>query len=79
LEDGEAVASFVPRARWIIGADGRVDLTTRSGADILVYDREATPPGWQVADRNRRTQLTAFDKPKFFALLETRDESVYGN
>lgn len=72
LESGEAIASLVPRALWIIGADGRVDLITRSGTEILVYDREANPPGWQVADRNRRTQLTAFDRPKFFALLEAR-------
>ncbi len=72
LESGEAIASFVPRALWIIGADGRVDLITRSGTDILVYDGEANPPGWQIADRNRRTQLTAFDKPMFFALLEAR-------
>lgn len=72
LESDEAVASFVPRALWIIGADGRVDLITRSGTEILVYDRDAQPPGWQVADRNRRTQLTAFDVATFFALLEAR-------
>lgn len=70
LDRGEAAASFVPRALWIIGADGRVDLITRSGTEILVYDRNAASPGWRVADRNRRTQLTAFDKAKFFALLE---------
>ena len=72
LENGEVVASFIPRALWIIGADGRVDLITRSGTDILVYSRDAKPPGWQVADRNRRTQLSAFDKQKFSALLETQ-------
>lgn len=72
LENGEAIASFVPRALWIIGADGRVDLITSSGTDILVYDGGATPPGWQVADRNRRTQLSAFDKSTFLALLEKR-------
>lgn len=72
LENGEAVASFVPRALWIIGADGRVDLITRSGTDILVYDRDTKPPGWQIADRDKRTQLTAFDEQKFSALLEAR-------
>lgn len=72
LENGEAVASFVPRALWIIGADGRVDLITHSGTDILVYDRGATPAVWQVADRNRRTRLSAFDKTTFLALLDTR-------
>lgn len=72
LENGEAAASFVPRALWIIGADGRVDLITRSGTDILVYDAEGSPPGWKLADRNRRTQLSNFDRPTFFALLEAQ-------
>lgn len=72
LESGEAAASFVPRALWIIGGDGRVDLITRSGTAILVYDADVSPPSWKLVDRNRRTQSSNFDRPTFLALLEAQ-------
>lgn len=72
LQDQEAVASLVPRALWIIGANGRVDLITRGGTQILVHDTTLEPPMWQVADQSDRTKLSLFDKHKFFELLEVR-------
>lgn len=72
LEKSEAVASFVPRALWLIGADGRVDLITRSGTDILVYESGTSSAGWKLVDRSSRTQLRDFDKAVFFDLLEAQ-------
>lgn len=70
LQGQETLASLVPRALWIIGANGRVDLITRGGTQILVHDTTLLPPMWQVADQGDRTKLRLFDKRKFFELLE---------
>ena len=72
LQGQETVVSLVPRALWIIGADGRVDLITRGGTQILVHDTTLEPPMWQVADQSDRTKLSLFDKRKFFELMEAQ-------
>jgi hypothetical protein len=40
FKDDKKIAVLNPIGMWIIGADGRVDLETDSGKEILVYWRE---------------------------------------
>jgi hypothetical protein len=54
------VMRFQPKGLWIIGANGRVDLTTKSAARILVDKSEplARPSVWQMYDsRNRASSV----------------------
>jgi hypothetical protein len=49
------VMRFQPKGLWIIGANGRVDLTTNSGGRILVDKSEplARPSVWQMYDSRK--------------------------
>ncbi|WP_422098866.1 hypothetical protein [Variovorax sp.] len=64
----EPIASLVPRALWIIGANGRVDLITKSGTRILV-DVCEEPWGWKLVDLEDRRKMLTFDKAALWALL----------
>ena len=57
-----AGASLVPRSLWVIGANGRLDLTF-NGQRYIVFDTSDsfTPPDWHVCpaqDRQERERLT---------------------
>ncbi len=40
---GYETIRFVPKGRWIIGAEGRVDVQSRLGTEALVYVSDAGP------------------------------------
>ena len=57
-----ATASLVPRALWVIGANGRLDLTCNNQRYIVVDLADGfAPPRWQVCsahDRRHREPFT---------------------
>ena len=57
------VATLEPRALWIIGGNGRVDLK-HSGHRYLIVDlaENLKAPDWQVASTKRRREREAFTK-----------------
>lgn len=70
LRDTHRVA-FVPSALWIVGADGRVNVTVDAKQHILV-DRRLTPGAtsdWQIVLGERSNQTQAFTRDVFLSLL----------
>jgi hypothetical protein len=49
-DEGAEVAILVPRGLWIIGVNGRLDLSARGG-QFLIVDRAGVfdPPRWTIA------------------------------
>jgi hypothetical protein len=46
---GQSFAFFKPRALWVIGANGRVDLYTSKGVYIIIDQADAyAPPAWTL-------------------------------
>lgn len=66
--DGEPIASLVPRALWVIGSNGRVDLITKSGTRILVDICEGQW-GWRLIDTEDRSKKLIFDKAALRTVL----------
>lgn len=68
----ELLASFKPVGLWVIGANGRVDILTKSGAYILVDVAEKGEPSkWKVyAPKNRRESVD-FDSKFIAELIES--------
>jgi hypothetical protein len=67
LFDEGPVASFVPRAIWIIGARGRVDAITKNATHLIV-DMGPEKPDWRLVSADRRTD-TVFDRTSFTRLV----------
>lgn len=64
LQHGTALRARVePRGLWIIGANGRVDLTAPRGHSLIV-DRSENfeAPDWTIASLEKRRQRRAFDQ-----------------
>ena len=61
--DGRYAARLEPRALWIVGTNGRVDLHTPSGHFLLIDEAESfDPPRWTITplrDRSDRRPLTS--------------------
>ncbi|BCM85738.1 hypothetical protein [Methylobacterium indicum] len=55
---GAEVATFVPGGLWIIGVNGRIDLSTRNGR-FLIIDRAGVfaHPRWTIAPALRRLDV----------------------
>jgi len=69
---GKVRIAFVPSALWIVGANGRVNITTNRRQHILVDvgDETENASNWQLVIPNDRASLKPFDKVAFDALLE---------
>lgn len=61
IRGGEVLASFVPRALWVIGSFGRVDLVTRAGTTLLVRLERGDRPNWQWVDPVDRRRTLPLD------------------
>lgn len=67
-QNGEPIASLVPRALWIVGADGRIDVITRTGTRILV-DIGEERWGWRVIDSEDRRKLVTLNQAVMATLM----------
>ena len=60
---GGRVARLEPRALWIVGTNGRVDLYAPGGHYLLIDEAESfDPPRWTISplrDRSDRRPLTS--------------------
>jgi hypothetical protein len=68
LRDGSRrVMRFLPKGLWIIGANGRVDLITKSAAPILVDISEpfAGPSDWQLYNPKYGNEFVALSLESF--------------
>ncbi|MFZ2656619.1 MAG: hypothetical protein WAX69_16920 [Victivallales bacterium] len=63
--------SFVPSALWIIGADGRVNITTNTSQLILVDRRQdhSSPSRWEIILGKNRSRTVPFTRTVFLDLL----------
>ncbi|WP_419809184.1 hypothetical protein [Sphingomonas sp.] len=57
----DVLASFIPRALWVLGSFGRVDLVTRSGTTLLVRASREDEFSWQVVDKSDRRKVSPLD------------------
>jgi hypothetical protein len=66
--------AFVPSAIWILGANGRIDITTNVRQHILVDlgGRDGAPSDWQLVVADASKLLIPFDKVAFRNLLGER-------
>jgi hypothetical protein len=70
---GRRVA-FVPGTIWIVGANGRVDVTAHESQHILfdLGGRNGAPSDWQLVVDHPRKVLVPFGKTAFLSLLRGR-------
>jgi len=64
--------SFVPKGLWVIGANGRVNITTNKNLYILVdlEGRDGHPSKWVLVTPNAKQVHRDFDLNTFIELLE---------
>lgn len=69
---GKKRIAFVPSAIWLIGANGRVNVSTNTKQHMLVDlgGCEGKASNWQLVDTSTRTMLRAFNRAAFVDLLE---------
>ena len=68
-KDGR-LAKFEPRALWIIGANGRVDLYCgKKHFIILDKSNRFEPPDWHMANFTNRSQVEKFDQARLVDAL----------
>lgn len=68
---GKKRVSFSPSSLWILGANGRVNVITNSGAHVLVDlgGVEGGPSDWRLVDTSRRNMHRPFDRAVLLELL----------
>lgn len=65
------IASFVPRALWVIGSRGRVDVITKAHTRLLVvHEDDAGAYEWRIVAPDNRTQTSELTKDALMSLLE---------
>lgn len=66
--------AFVPSALWIVGANGRVNITTNVRQHILfdLGGRNCAPSDWRLAVEAAKKFIVPFDRAAFFRLLRER-------
>lgn len=65
-----SVARIEPRALWIIGANGRLDLFRGNDQFIIVDTAEnLEPSNWRIAPLSNRNRLLPLDRQTFVAVL----------
>lgn len=70
IGQGEVRATADPRALWIVGVNGRVDLYTPKGA-FFIFDvaNSFAPPEWQVVSAQNRMQREPLSRDWFKSVL----------
>lgn len=71
IKEGKPAATFKPKGLWVIGANGRIDIFSKSGSYILV-DRSAEfeTPEWQVYSSGDKKSGECFTKDFLGSILE---------
>ena len=69
VRDKEPVISFIPRGLWIIGANGRIDIITRTETRALIDVGKAGRTDWRLVDTSDRRQTRAFDETVLIELV----------
>ena len=69
---GKNRIAFTPSALWIVGADGRVNLTINDQSYSLIDTRvgDDQPSDWQLVSANARQNLVSFDRFRFLELVD---------
>lgn len=69
LQGRQPIASFVPRALWVIGSNGRVDLITRTETYFVVDS--GTPPswGWRLVNKINRQRDMPFEEDALLSVI----------
>lgn len=68
--------SFVPLALWVVGANGRVNITTNTRTYILIDEEEyGNPPRWVIVNRAKRNDQIELDDETILRLI--RDEALF--
>jgi hypothetical protein len=69
---GRRRIAFVPSALWVIGANGRVNVSTNARQHILVDlgGQASKESDWQLVLPDDRTSLNPFNRQAFLSLLE---------
>lgn len=71
---GKQRVSFVPMALWVIGANGRVNITTNSHRYILMDDSVAGESSkWIIVDISKRGQRSPLDQESLIRLVNDED------
>lgn len=70
LRNRTQVALFRPKALWVVGANGRVDIVTKSGAPMLVDVSEpmSAESHWKLYPTGK-TNAVEFTEEQFFKLI----------
>ena len=76
VQEGRTVFTLEPRGLWIIGANGRVDLTTPSGDRFIIVDvaKNFEAPSWSIVDPKDRRHITPLDREALLSAMGTMRE-----
>lgn len=70
FQDGVFQLAIVPKALWVIGANGRLDILGKGINRILVdYADRFSPPQWKLVRTSSRMDREDFSKEVFLGLL----------
>ena len=69
---GKGRLAFVPSALWVVGANGRVNVSTNSRQHMLVDlgGQAGKDSNWQLVLPDDRTSLKPFNREAFISLLK---------
>lgn len=71
-KNNELLASFKPMGLWVIGANGRIDILTKSGSYILVDIAEKEEPSvWKVYSPKNRRKSVDFNQKFIESLIHS--------
>lgn len=73
--DKQPVISFVPRALWIIGARGRVDVITEAGTRLLVDAGDTNAMRWKLVSAENRSIQVDFNSDALYSLLGSHEQT----
>jgi hypothetical protein len=70
VHDGHRVASIEPRGLWIIGTNGRLNLTREDQLYFITDEAEIfAQPSWRISPISDRRQLKRLDRDELLSLL----------
>ncbi len=67
--------SFVPMGLWVIGSNGRVNITTNNNQYILIDlgGDDGEPSQWTIVNPSKRKERIAFNKTILIKIIEDED------
>lgn len=72
---GKHRASFVPMGLWVIGSNGRVNITTNKNQYILIDlgGDDDEPSQWTIVNPSKRKERISFDQNILAKIIEDED------